>query len=364
MGFKRLIEALKSPAPRSTAFVAIHESTLVEIPTDLLKNLKGLNAVQPVRDQDGKLRFIAYWSSSDDAHANEPTLQYRLGSSTVSLAGTAMEPLTKAPDFSQKMKSKAVPLLLTTVAVLGALDVLNKRYDVLIAAPQYTVRLNNHEYEVDEGGSFTSILTVENALSNVELSEIRIQPTLSPGEAQAGEKFKLVDAQGTSLPATKSRSYQLFADGLKAGEHKINVSVQANAGIFRDTHSESAVARLVVWPNAPQATIALKQIREKENRADFLWTLRVGPMEAFTGVECDLTLAGGKFSTSPGYWRPIDGASNEDWLVVEDVARLRVAWPVVKPRSRQLAEFSLTGGPGTDLRDVEKIKPTCSLVRK
>lgn len=357
--------AIKSPAAASTAYAAVHETQLDDPPDGLLKDFAGLAALQPVRAQNGKLHFIAFWSSSDHALAGEPSLKRRLGNSVVTVSGIAYGLITKAPSTWEKVKGQAVPILLTTVAVLGALDILNNRYDGLIAAPQYTLRLNNQEYDVEEGGTLTSVLTVENALPNVQLTDIHIEPKLSPVQDVAiVEPFKLVDAQGTSLPATKARSYQLLAEGLKSGERQLTVSVRANAGMFRSPHVETATARLVVWPKAPQAGIALRQIREKENRADFLWTLRVGQIEPSSEVVCDLIFRGGKFSVSPGYWRPIDGASNEDWLPADDMARLRVSWPAVKARSRQLAEFSVVGPSGLDWNEVAKVKPTCAVVRK
>lgn len=363
--FDRVRKALKSSGGGDLSFVTTHQTTLVEPPSDLLKDLEGLVAVQPVRGSDGTLLFLAFWRSSDDAKLGKPILLSRLGSTGPTFSGLAGGPITKPPTFTEKVKDKAIPILLSTVAVLGALEALSHRYDGLIAAPQFTVHFEKQDYEVAENvGTLTANVIVDNALTEVALTDVTITPSLkAPSAAASAGSFRMVDPQGTSLPATKNRPYQVSFDDLPAGEATLFVTVKAKAGLLRDAVESTNHARLVVWPSVPQATITFKQARG--NAGYFSWALSVGAIEDGSSVICDLTVTGAKLSVlESNYWRPLGNVSAATWDGVDGVVNLQVTWPAIKPRSKHVAEFGLLGAPDTDWKSIAKVKPTCSLVRK
>jgi hypothetical protein len=160
-----------------------------------------------------------------------------------------------------------------------------------------------------------------------------------------------------------------LGSGLAPGEYDLGVVVLATAGRFRDPDEQIASGSILVWPQAPRVDIALKKI--SGNRADFTWALSVGGAEPGE-VLCDLVIEGQALAKSTNYWRPMDPRSTAQWLESDadqsngetPVVRLRAVWPAVQQRSVQLAEFSLTGDPGTGWTKVLSHPPTCSLVRK
>jgi hypothetical protein len=361
---KSLGMALARSAKSGVPLIAIHETDLNQLPSGLLEDLQGLAAVQPVRGDDGKLRLLAFWSTADDARIGEPVLQARLSSAASPLSGLAAEPVTKPSGLIERVKEHAVPILLSTVAVIGAVEALGNRYDTLIATPQFTVRFDETDYDIDEGsGSFAPSVIVENALAGVQLSNIVITPSLSaPADGLPPERIAAVDPPGTSLPATKSRAYQLEADRLHPGDRGLLVAVTANAGKLRDEVQVQARARVTVWPVVPKASVQLRQTRH--NRADFTWTFVVGSLEESSSVRCDLRLEGAALKVAGGgFWRPVGGGSSATWDALDDIVRLQATWTATKARSRHFAEFSLEGAAGTDWNVIAKTKPTCSLVR-
>lgn len=361
MIFERLSKALKSPAARGTGYVHVHDTQLDEVPKDLLDGLKGLTAVQPIRRSDGKLSFIAYWTSSDDATFAGPALGGRVGASGTSLSGVAGELIAKPPpDLWGKVKDKAVPLLLTTVAVIAALEGLSNRYESLIASPQFTVRFDAPVYNIDEGEAVAASLTVENALTGVELSAINVAPKMSAGASvRPGGSIEMLKLEDASLPATKTRTYYMSLQGLAPGEHVVMADVTAKAGRFRDSRLVPASARVIVWPSEGQASIVHKQTRQ--NRADFLFTLRVGRVPAPTMVVCDLKFKG-RFTVPTNYWRSLGKVPDTRWVAGPEGRLLRVTWPALPGRSTHYAELSLVGDENTDWKQVVADgEPMCSI---
>jgi hypothetical protein len=357
--FRRLSKALKSSASSNSSFIAVHDTQLDEPPKDLLEGAAGLAAVQPVRRQDGKLSFIAYWSSPADATLAGRVLENRLGAPS-GLSGIAGEPLAKPPpDLWGRAKDKAVPLLLTTVAVVAALEGLSNRYVALIAAPQFTVRFDAPAYNADQGESIPASLTMENALTAVELTDINVDPKLNTSLGALSGSVEMLKLQDVSLPATKSRTYYMSLDNLAPGDHVVSARVTAKAGYFRKPVPSSAIARVLVWPSSPQASISLKQTRH--DRADFRFMLRVGKAAAPSTVVCDLRFAG-DFKVSNNYWRPLGKADAPQWLTADGIALLQVGWREVGPRSSHYAEFSLVGEANTDWKKVAaNVEPMCSI---
>jgi hypothetical protein len=362
MAFSRLHKVLKASAPSSTGYVHIYDTQLVEAPKDLLDGTDGLAAIQQVRRDDGKLSFIAYWASSEGASLSGPALRERLSASATPLSGFAGELVTRSPpDLWGRVKDKALPLLLTTVAVIAALEGLNNRYEALIAAPQFTVRFDAPVYNIDEGDAVSASLTVENALTGVELSEIHVAPILSadPNGRPSGsiEMLKLQDA---ALPATKSRTYYMSLKDLPPGEHLVTAAVTAKAGRFRGSESVPVSAKVVVWPSEAEASITYKQTRH--NRADFLFTLRVGKLSAPSIVTCDLKFTG-KLTTPNNFWRPRGKTSGPPrWIEGPESNVLTVTWPALPGHSKHYAELSLVGDGDTDWDKVAaNSKPMCSV---
>ncbi len=361
LAFERLNRALKSPATGSTGYVHVHDTELFEVPKDLLDGVKGLTAVQPIRRADGKLSFIAYWTSSDCAILAGPALHSRVGASGTPLSGVAGELIAKPPsDLWGKVKDKAVPLLLTTVAVIAALEGLSNRYEALIASPQFTVRFDAPVYNIDEGDAVAASLTVENALTGVELSAINVEPKISAGpNARPGGSVEMLKLEDASLPATKARTYYLSLQNLGSGEHLVSAHVTAKAGRFRDSKLVPAVARVVVWPIEAEASMVHKQTRQA--RADFLVTLRVGKVSAPSIVVCDLRFKG-KFTVPNNYWRSLGKVPEPRWIPGSDRSLLKVVWPAVSGRSTHYAELSLIGDDSTDWKKVAaNSEPMCSI---
>jgi len=359
--FERLNKALKSHAARSAGCIHVHDTQLAEAPKDLLEGATGLTAVQPIRRTDGKLSFIAYWTSSDDATLSGPALLSRLGASGPSLSGIAGEPITRPPPgLWGKVKDKAVPLLLTTVAVIAALEGLSNRYEALIAAPQFTVRFDAPTYNIDEGDAVAASVTVENALTGVELSAINVAPKMSAGpHGRPGGSIEMLKLEDASLPATKSRTYYLSIQNLGSGEHVVSADVTAKAGRFRDSRLVPATARVIVWPSEAEASIVQKQTRQ--NRADFLVTLRVGKLPAPSIVACDLRFKG-KLAVPNNYWRSLGRVPETRWVPGPEANLLRVTWPALPGRSTHHAELSLIGEDSTDWKKVVADSvPMCSI---
>lgn len=361
MDFARLTKALKSSAPSRSGYVHVHDTQLVEPPRDLLDGAKGLSAVQPIRRDDGKLSFIAYWTSPTDATLFGPILHSRLGVSGTPLSGVSGELIAKPPsDVWGKVKDKAVPLLLTTVAVIAALEGLNNRYVGLIAAPQFTVRFDAPTYSVDEGDSVAASLAVENALTGVELTDISVAPKMSNGPSgRPSGSIEMLKLEDASLPATKTRTYYMLLQNVAPGEHVVSADVTAKAGRFRDKRLVPATARVTVWPSDPEASIVHKQTRQ--NRADFLFTLRVGKVAAPSTVACDLRFKG-KLTVPNNYWRALGKVPQTRWIPGPEGPLLRVTWPTVSGRSTHFAELSLVGEENTDWKKVAaSSEPMCSI---
>lgn len=361
MVFERLNKALKSPAARSAGYVSVYDTQLVDTPKDLLEGAKGLAALQPIRRDDGKLSFIAYWVSSDDATLSDPALGHRLGASGTPLHGVASEPITRPLGFWGKVKDRAVPLLLMTVAVIAALEGLNNRYEALIAAPQFTVRFDTPLYSIDEGAAVAASLTVENALTGVELNAVNVKPrvTAIPDGRPSGivDMGKLEDV---ALPPTKARTYYMSLKDLGPGEYVVTADVTANAGRFRSSKRVSAAAQVVVWPSESEASLV--HLRTLRDRADFLFTLRVGKVSAPRIVQCDLRFEG-KFTVPITYWRSKGKIATPRWVSGPEGQLLKVTWPEVAGRSTLSAELSLIGDENTDWKKIAAdSKPLCSII--
>lgn len=358
----KLRKVLKTSASKSTGYVDIYDTQLVEVPKDLLDGTIGLVAIQQIRRSDGKLSFIVYWASLEDASFAGPAVRELLGAPTTHLAGLAGELVTRSsPDLWGRVKDKAVPLLLTTVAVIAALEGLNNRYEALIASPQFTVRFDAPVYNIDEGGSVLASLIVENALTGVELSKIDVEPMLSagPNRRQSGS-IEMLKLQDVALPPTKSRAYYMSLENLPAGDYTVTANVSAKAGSFRDGKRVPASAKVIVWPSEADATVTYKQTRQ--NRADFLFTLRVGKLSTSNIVTCDIKFAG-KLTTPNNFWRP-KGKTSEapQWFVGPDGHLLKVTWPALPAHSKHYAELSLVSDGDVDWEKLAaNSKPMCTV---
>lgn len=358
MVLTRLKKALTSSS-QSTGSIHIYDTHLVEAPKDIFSGVKGLMAIQPFRREEGQMSFVAYWSSSEAAKLAGPVLQRRLGVPYSIVSGVADELITKPPSRWDKVKDKAVPLLLTTVAVIAALEGLNNRYVALIAAPQFTARFDAPIYNIDEGDAVTASLTVENALTGLELSAINVATKLSDmSGGQPSGSVDMLSLEDVSLPPTKARTYYMSLQNLRAGEHVISADVSAEAGYFRDERIVPANARVIVWPSEAEAFLEYKQTRM--NRADFLFTLRVGKIAPSSIVTCDLKFSG-TLTQPNNYWRAMGKGSESRWIQGPDSSVLRVTWLAVPGRSTQFAELSLVGGENIDWSKVAAdSKPLCS----
>lgn len=360
MAFERISRLLRTPAKSSTGFVEVFDTELAEVPDGLLAGTKGLTAVQPVRRSDGKLSFVAYWASEADAEFYGPKLVSRLAAAQALVSGVAGEPISSPPpDLWGKAKDKAVPLLLTTVAVIAALEGLNNRYEALIASPQFTVKFDAPLYSVDEGDALTASLTVENALTGVELSSINVVAKIaSASGGPSSGRVDMLKLENVSLPATKARSYFMSLESLRSGEHVITGEVTAEAGRFRGPRLVAASAKVVVWPTGAEASLVHKQTRQ--NRADFKFIMRVGKLSTARSVVCDLRFSS-KLTVPNNYFRSVGKSPEVRWITGPERNVLKVTWPAVEGRSTHVAELSLSGDEGTDWKQVAaQSEPECS----
>lgn len=358
MVLTRLQKALKT-ASQEVGRVDVYDTQLVEAPKEILKDLGGLVAVQPLRRDDGKLSFIAYWSSSDAATLAGPVLQSRLGIKSSQVSGVAAEFISKPPSNWEKVKNNAVPLLLTSVAVIAALEGLNNRYVTLIAAPQFTSRFDVPTYNVDQGEAVSASLTVENAMTSVELTAINVARNVSTvSDGRPSGSVEMLTLEDASLPPTKTRTYFMRLPNLPSGEHELRADITAKAGKFRQERLVPATARVVVWPSDAEASLVHKQTRQ--GRADFLLTLRVGKTKEST-VACDLKFRG-NLTLPNNYYRARGKVPETRWVSGPEWSVLKVTWSAVPGHSIHLAELSLVGNEKADWKKVAAdSEPTCSI---
>lgn len=326
-------------------------SELYRAPGDLFGAFDGLRGVQEVGGSGGKTLLVGYWTS--EAHFNrarEAFLDAVRGSEIV-FAGPAGRLLVPMKPRWRRVKWGTA--LLTTAALLGALEVISNRYDRFFARPELAIRPDKATLSVLEGDEIEVSATVENLHPVASHRDLRFRASLD-GRGSQSVELKGREPQMTALLATKTRTFSAAGRAPAPGNYTLRFEVTAGAGWWYPDNTFHSDAHLRVWPRNPKPVLSLKQARG--TGADLVVLVDVGPEAAF-GIMCELTLKrAAKVEFDPGEWRSIDPTRIGSYLRAGTgeaaTARLRWTWGPISAHRTVAAELTLLGEVGTDWPDV------------
>lgn len=361
---KRLSATFAAQAVKPVPYLALLSSPLQACPETLLKSAKGLQAVQPIHRDNGHTAFLTYWATPEHFQRGSADVAQQL-----QVTSTLYEGLAGDLQLPIESKWKAVKLstvLLSTAALLGALEVVTNRYERLFASPELALRADKQAFSVVETEDIATSVTVENLLPVAEHRDIAVTAALVDS---SGNHLPLAvqDPQMSSLSATKSRAFNIVGKVPAPGEYKLRVGVQAKAGWLRDGKSFVTESRLTSWPRTPRGSLRLKDSRS--TNADYVVLVEVGSAAPF-GVLCELTVTGvGKLGFDRGEWRSIEPTHVGKYLQAGTgdaaTSRLRWSWPLSVSQQNLRAELTFLGDTTTNWPLVaKKAKVECTPLKE
>lgn len=351
-------------APKPVVFIACVLSPLQLQPAKLLEEIDGLLAVQDVRKDDGRTVFVTYWASREHFTRGRDAALAQLQATLIVMEGPAGQLHTQSKQWWKKVKLSTV--LLSTAALLGAMEVVSNRYERLFASPELGVRSEKQVFSLIEADDFTTTVTVENLLPVAEHRNLVVSAVLVDAKG-VQLPMTVLDPQMSSLTATKARVFDISGKVPLPGEYHLKIGVHGKAGWLRAAKAFTVDSRVKVWPQKPQGYVKLKKSRS--TNADYVVFVEVGHAAPF-GILCEFTLTGGgKMDFDRNEWRSIEATTLGNFLVAGSgdnaTSRLRWSWASTAAQKSLRAELTLAGEAGTDWSSVaNKAKVECTPMKE
>ena len=233
-------------------------------------------------DREAATRLGAFWASKQDFDASRKELECAIGAEEMEQSGFVRDLRTP-----QKPLRKRLPaLLVSLVAVLGALDALQNHFSHLLEAPQLSLDLGGSEplKQLE-----TAPLALELSVANGSLREaamVRLDTIQIVRQGPASQPARLERPKlQVSIPAGGRNTLPIRSAALPPGSYRLTAAVNAKVGELRGWHPANAARDVTIWAELQEVSTPLVLERTGANNAWLSGTLRVGK-ETQRGLDC------------------------------------------------------------------------------
>ncbi len=233
-------------------------------------------------DRQAGTRVGTFWASKQDFQASRRELEGVIGTDDVERYGFVRDLRTPRQSLYKRLPA----LIVSLVAILGALDALQNHYSRLLETPRLSLDLGGTEAwkQLD-----TAPLALDLAVANGSLREaaaVRLDTIqiLGQGPAPQPPRLERPNLQ-VSIPAGGRGTLTIRSATLPPGSYRLTATVSAKVGELRGWHSSSAPRDLAIWAEQPQVAVPLVLEQTGAHNAWLSGTLRVG-RETPRGLDC------------------------------------------------------------------------------
>ena len=304
-----------------------------------MKKHPGLAFYYVVRNGGPQQRVATIWRSRDFYLRDGEQLRTELLAPPVLTHGYVAR-----FDMPDKPIWRRVPwytILISVVAVFGALQALGNYFDWLFDAPSLTMKWDRSRVHVTEASDFMETMALVNDLPIAHRS-VELIGTLTAAGSAPSPGARLVVSPASIANVGGSARHEITISGVapRHGMYEMLIEVSGRAGVFGGTRNFRFARPVTVWPKNPVGRLRVERVQEE--MALIRGELSVGPA-APNGLDCELEFQrtsslryDGVFEF-PGVhksarWRTNDSPANE-------VAVLQ--WAVLPVGERALIPFQV-----------------------
>lgn len=250
----------------------------------LLGKVGGVQSWIKIRGVSTTTLYV-FWRSSEHFKLGSPAAQAAAGASSTSGDGMLGEVgMAQAPWWRQV---KPATWLLSTAALLGALEVISNRYDRLFATPALSFRSDKPSLHFVEGEGIRTTLQLVNDTPTPHEEVVLTSQVLSP--AGKAPPLSVTPTEVALLAGLGQKDVVLSGDRLAVGKYKFRVEANAKAGLLRQSRTFAVDVPVEVWSKVPQGSLALRDAQQGSAIIDGV--LRIGP-PARLGLDCEVQVDG------------------------------------------------------------------------
>lgn len=336
-------------------FVSVHRSSVATVSGDLVGTFDGLLAIQSLNSDNG-WTHISFWASGEHFNLARQRFIGELGITGVLAEGPAAPLLQRKKPWYKSVKPTTV--VLSTAALIGALEVITNRYERLFAAPDAALRLDQREYVLTQGERISTEATIENLMAVADLREISAEAFVRSDKSRS--PLNVTDPRLPAIQAAKERTFRVDGLAPPPGDYELMVEVKARAGYFRwAPRSYVHSANLRVYPLVPSGVLSVT--KQTPTSAELTATVRTGSAIKGTGT-CEIFFAPGPefryqslYTDDPTEFEPLR-ANSGDWMPV-------ITWRpgVVTEKTEFHRRFNLQANTAVDWTQIiNRAKIACS----
>lgn len=357
------------PITYSAEYRLASGKTLIQ--SDTLEVPDGLISWHMISKSGMAPRVTTYWASIDDFVRDGESWRARIGGSLEPNHGFVGRIHAKPDPFWKRHPLGTV--LLTTAAIVTALQGLNDRFDALVTAlfakPALLVRKETNALEVIEGEKIVIRPVLVNRIRATHYDitvSAQMQPRHAGGLPRAAGQGKIaVEVSEPEIPELlggEQRELSLVASASSNGHYKLRIRVEGEAGMLRGMKAIESEYDVRIWPLAPVGWAQGKQLAGK--RGKLVGEIEIGP-EAKEGLDCEILIEKVPRLKYIRLFNLDAAAKNRDWLenVTPGQETYVLSWTVPAHKGSKSLHFELMleGDENTNWEEVARAtKPTCA----
>lgn len=339
------------PPPAPTPYVAeymLGPSILATFPIDIT-HYSGLVSFYFVLPGHAPMRVVSCWATKEHF--------LRDGANFCSQISATLNPLHGfIQDFTIEAKSlwQRIPvfsILISIVAILGALKALFDYYDWIFSKPDLALTTDDLRIDIVQGAELKITSSLVNNLT-VAHRNIKISAKLV-SSAGVTDKLDVHPPHIPNMPGATTQKFSVSGIAPAPSAYKLTIFAAAQAGRLRNAETFQLDTDVTVWPKIPNGKLSSKS---DNGSIGLLTGLVAFGKAAANGLDCELEIKGSPglrydgifefyFLDQAPTWKTTENAGNE-------IASFR--WTTLKIPAYQNISFQigLVGGAETDWRKV------------